>query len=174
LVFFVFQLTEPRLLFFGRKFEAIVSQGIINELETWLYPDRFEKHYPTIDSFWLSLYHHYDLSPKPDDGLVTLGFSLSRISSELFSSKFVEKDESHQAKRSEETELRIFHTNLLEISAYKLKDSLEGILVRYHLTISEGGNKILLNLETWCKIENIVEASPDPKVADLQTKLRVS
>jgi hypothetical protein len=34
-----------------------------------------------LQSYWQSVYHNADLSPPPDDSLVTLAASLSRLSS---------------------------------------------------------------------------------------------
>jgi protein xylosyltransferase len=139
-------MTESRLLFFGRKFEAIVNQGIINQLETWLYPSRFEINYPTIDKFWMSLYHHHDLSSptKPDDPLITLGRSLSRIASRAY----ISPSKSFPSINSSGVEL-------LEMTAYNNDDTLEGILVKFSQTLLESGEQ--LQMEVWFKSETFIE-----------------
>lgn len=73
--------TVDRNIFFARKFEPVIDHRIIDRVEEWLYPDRANK---TIkmrgyDAYWQSLYHHADLSPLPDDALLTLSYSLARL-----------------------------------------------------------------------------------------------
>jgi len=165
-------MTETRLMFFGRKFEAVVNQGIINQLETWLYPERFEKHYPTMDSFWLSLYHHHDLSPRPDDGLVTLGHSLSRTSASRFKSRFIPEVDFHRS--TEHTASLHIDTNLIEVSVYKQSDNFEGLLVRSQLYTEVDKEQVTLELETWFKLENFLHAVDNKAVDEMQSRLRVS
>jgi len=160
-------------LFFGRKFESVVSQGVVNKLESWLNPQRYESHSPTLDRFWLSIYHHHDLSPKPDDALVTLGRSLSRIASQLFSSKYIRRSNEENEDLQEEN-VPLYDVNLIEISTYNLDDKFQGILVRFQTKLSkDGGEEVTLNMETWFKIENKIEAtSGNQKIAKLRTKLK--
>jgi len=65
-------------VFFARKFEPIINQAIIKQLEEWIYGSS-PKDTPSIDSYWQSLYHHQDKSPPNDDAILTAGHSLSRI-----------------------------------------------------------------------------------------------
>ncbi|XP_025163648.1 xylosyltransferase oxt isoform X3 [Harpegnathos saltator] len=73
--------TADRNLFFARKFEPIIDQRIVNKVEEWLYPDRTNRTIKAggYDMYWQSLYHHADLSPHPDDALLTLSYSLARL-----------------------------------------------------------------------------------------------
>lgn len=70
--------TRPKQLYFARKFEPIVDQTVVNRLDEWLYGA-----YPTnlsgLHSYWENIYHHSDLSPPPDDALVTVATSLTRL-----------------------------------------------------------------------------------------------
>ncbi|KAF4524158.1 hypothetical protein B566_EDAN010613 [Ephemera danica] len=72
------QATEDRQVYFARKFEPIVSQAVIKQLEEWLYGP----HLPGtagLDSYWQSIWHKDDVTPPADDALVTVGQSLSRL-----------------------------------------------------------------------------------------------
>ncbi|XP_012525203.1 xylosyltransferase oxt [Monomorium pharaonis] len=73
--------TMDRNIFFARKFEPVIDHRIINRVEEWLYPDRTNKTAKlwSYDMYWQSLYHHADLSPLPDDALLTLSYSLARL-----------------------------------------------------------------------------------------------
>lgn len=69
--------TENKQLFFARKFEPIINQGIILKLEEWMlgpYPSG----YPSLNNYWQNVYHINDVSPKRDEALVTLMESLVR------------------------------------------------------------------------------------------------
>lgn len=68
--------TESKQLFFARKFEPIVNQAIVLHLEEWLigpYPADF----PNLHSYWQSVYHSRDKSPKVDEALITVASSLA-------------------------------------------------------------------------------------------------
>ena len=73
--------TVDRNIFFARKFEPVIDYRIIDRVEEWLYPDRMNKTIRSrgYDMYWQSLYHHADLSPLPDDALLTLSYSLARL-----------------------------------------------------------------------------------------------
>ncbi|KAF7270775.1 hypothetical protein GWI33_016280 [Rhynchophorus ferrugineus] len=71
--------TLPRPLFFARKFEPIVNQLVILQLELWLHNlDKPSKQVQNLYSYWQNLYHHYDIGTTPDDTLMTLTNSISR------------------------------------------------------------------------------------------------
>ncbi|KAL0117574.1 hypothetical protein PUN28_010406 [Cardiocondyla obscurior] len=73
--------TVDRNIFFARKFEPVIDHRIIDRVEEWLYPERMNKSAKSkgLDMYWQSLYHQADLSPLPDDGLLTLSYSLARL-----------------------------------------------------------------------------------------------
>ncbi|GAB1866064.1 protein xylosyltransferase [Camponotus japonicus] len=73
------QNTENRNIFFARKFEPVIDHRIIDRVEEWLYPYKMNKTVKGYDMYWQSLYHHADLSPLPDDALLTLSYSLTRL-----------------------------------------------------------------------------------------------
>lgn len=176
------QLAESRILFFGRKFEAIVNQGIINKLESWLYPNRFETHYPTMDRFWLSLYHHHDLSPKPDDALVTLGLSLARVAAKKFAQQYncsildTDTDNEQHSFPPEDKE----SIKLIEMTAYNHDDQFGGILIRFSADVTKQTSysgpleTFTVSLESWFRLENHVEIAPWSKIiAKYRSKIQV-
>lgn len=104
--------TADRNLFFARKFEPVIDQRIIDKVEEWLYPDKVNK---TIvaggyDMYWQSLYHYADLSPLPDDTLLTLSYSLARLT--------------FQKLKMDYKDIR-----LLESTAYFRKNRFAGVLI---------------------------------------------
>ncbi|ODM98476.1 Xylosyltransferase oxt [Orchesella cincta] len=169
------QLAESRLLFFGRKFEAIVNQEIINKLEIWLYPDRFEPYYPTMDRFWLSIYHYHDIFPRPDDALVTLGRSLARVAARNFAAKYdcqVVRDQDNFVYQDGIAEL-------VEMTAYNHDDKFQGILVRFKTSIArhvgaEGVPEVFtVHLEAWFGIKDQTEFAPwSQKIAKYRSKIQ--
>lgn len=73
------QNTETRQLFFARKFEPIVNQAVILQVEQWLYGADATKNIPNLHSYWHNVYSHLDLSAT-DDALLTIATSAARIS----------------------------------------------------------------------------------------------
>ncbi|KAK9882577.1 hypothetical protein WA026_022203 [Henosepilachna vigintioctopunctata] len=71
--------TETRQLFFARKFEPIISQSIIYQLELWLLEiDKPRTPVKSLNSYWQSIYNHQDLGVYPDEGLLTISHSAIR------------------------------------------------------------------------------------------------
>ncbi|XP_063241407.1 xylosyltransferase oxt [Bacillus rossius redtenbacheri] len=116
------QITENRQLFFARKFEPIINQGIINQLEEWLYGP-YPSNVVGVDSYWQSVYHHADLSPPPDDAVVTLMHSLTRHATNLLFSS--------SGKSCSMTPQRV-----LEVTGYYHNDSFKGFLILYEVLMS--------------------------------------
>lgn len=65
--------TETRQLYFARKFEPIISQSVIYQLELWLMNmDHPQLPIKSLHSYWESLYHYHDLGNFNHDSLITL------------------------------------------------------------------------------------------------------
>ncbi|XP_044597603.1 xylosyltransferase oxt isoform X3 [Cotesia glomerata] len=79
--------TEDRNLYFARKFEPVIDQRIIDKVEQWLYPEKYNdsKSKKGYDMYWQNLYHQADLSPTCDDTLLTISNSLARLTYAKFS-----------------------------------------------------------------------------------------
>lgn len=65
--------TAAKPLFFARKFEAIVSNSVINRLEAWIYG-----HLERANGYWQNLYHHQDVSPKAKVELLAFGAAIAK------------------------------------------------------------------------------------------------
>nr|CAD7592662.1 unnamed protein product [Timema genevievae] len=124
--------TEGRQLFFARKFEPIVNQAVIHQLEERLY-GLYPPGLPNVASYWQSVYHHADLSPPPDDSLVTLIHSLLRLASKLLNSDACS----------------VTPSRLLEVTSYHHQDSYKGSLILYEVSV--GGSSDVVILETWVR-----------------------
>lgn len=70
--------TEQKMLFFARKFEPVINQAIILQLEEWLFGP-YTSEYVNLNSYWQSLYHHSDKHSSVDDLYLTIANSLLRI-----------------------------------------------------------------------------------------------
>lgn len=72
------QNTEGRQLFFARKFEPIINQAVILQLEQWLYGEETTKNLINVNAYWQNIYSHLDLGTS-DDALLTVAWSVARI-----------------------------------------------------------------------------------------------
>ena len=57
--------TRPRQLFFARKFEPIVHQGVLNKVEEWTKNITIEESHAK-HSYWQNVYHAADSKPAID------------------------------------------------------------------------------------------------------------
>lgn len=53
------QATELKQIFFARKFEPIVNQAIIMQVEEWMYGP-YPSDYGNLNSYWENVYHNHD------------------------------------------------------------------------------------------------------------------
>lgn len=68
-----------RPLYFARKFEPIINQAVILQLELWLHDlEKPSKQVQNLNSYWQSIYHHQDLGLPFNDVLMTIANSISR------------------------------------------------------------------------------------------------
>lgn len=108
------QNTESRQLFFARKFEPIINQAIILQLEQWLLGLE-PKNVANIKSYWQSIYNTFDLSPPVDDALLTISESASRTKSKQISSD----------------NCKVTPIKVLEVTSYHTNDSYRSTLILY-------------------------------------------
>lgn len=111
--------TTDRNLFFGRKFEPIVDQRIIERVEQWLYPEKINSSVvlKSYDKYWQSIYHHEDISPLVDDTVLTISNSLARFTHEFFPS--------------------ISSVQLVETLSYFIKNKYTGLLIRSKIATND-------------------------------------
>ncbi|EDV96821.1 GH16481 [Drosophila grimshawi] len=103
--------TEQKSLFFARKFEPIINQAVLLQLEEWLYGP-YTSEYANLHGYWQSLYHHEDKHGAGDDLARTVGDSLMRHAAQQFKLQPVE---------------------LLELTHYLHRDQYKGFLLRYNV-----------------------------------------
>lgn len=73
------QNTQSRQLFFARKFEPVINQAVVLQLELWLFNlEQPTKVVPNLLGYWQNEYHHLDLGGNSNDGLLSLGNSVKR------------------------------------------------------------------------------------------------
>ncbi|XP_017786273.1 PREDICTED: xylosyltransferase oxt isoform X2 [Nicrophorus vespilloides] len=72
------QNTQTRQLFFARKFEPIINQAVVVQLEEWLYSYDFSKSILNINSYWHSIYNALDLGQNVDDSVISISNSAIR------------------------------------------------------------------------------------------------
>ncbi|XP_046995718.1 xylosyltransferase oxt [Schistocerca americana] len=128
--------TEGRQLFFARKFEAIVNQGIINQLDEWLYGPHTAS-ITGLNSYWQNTYHSDDLSPSPDDALVTLAFSLARLTAKDIN---INNDGCSLSVKK-----------IVSVTSYHFKDIYKGSLILFEAQLEEANRIATVRLETWIK-----------------------
>lgn len=147
------QATESKQLFFGRKFEPVISQKIILQLEEKLFGP-YPEDYVNLNSYWQSTYHHKDKSPKPKTDLLNIAESLIRINSKSNSIQFYKPME------------------ILEITDYFENDIYKGFLIRHKAKIHVN---LTIELETLCQpYHNYAQVSKSHKLAKKIMQLDVS
>eukprot|EP00794_Sanderia_malayensis_P009135 gene9135-10108_t len=125
---------------FARKFEAIINQGVITMLNTWLYGE-YPENMPGLHSYWENLYHEKYDEIQRYDVKMTFFQSLARIVTKQLS--FSSKCLISQIWKSKEAHY------------YMHKDKLNGVLVKFDAKIvGMGGNRELATLETWTRRSN--------------------
>ena len=112
--------TEPRQLFFARKFEPIINQEIILQLEAWLYDNVDFELIFNSRSYWHNIYHHLDLGTVTDDALLTIASSVARIISKSLSGN----------------NCTIDPITVLEITSHHVRDNYKNTLVLFAINSS--------------------------------------
>lgn len=123
--------TESKQLFFARKFEPIINQAIILQVEEWLYGPS-PSNSLNINSYWQSVYHFADLSPPPDDALITLSNSITRNTAKVMSQK----------------ECKMISGKIIEVNTHHKDDEYQGALIMYEVKLNDGKT---VKLETYIK-----------------------
>lgn len=110
---------DSRPFYFARKFEPIINQAVIDQLETWLYGPVPED-MSALTSYWQNEYHFNDTSPMVDDAFYTIYRSFSRLSVNLLE---------YLARTC-----MLSTVNVLEATLYNEKDTYKGTLVLFEAT----------------------------------------
>ncbi|XP_054711088.1 xylosyltransferase oxt-like [Uloborus diversus] len=109
------QATEDRPYYFARKFEPIVNQQIIEQVETWIYGPK--KSVINLDSYWQNDYHFKDNSPPVEDSKVSMYESFSRLGLKQLQT-------AHRA-------CKVKFLSTLEANLYNVNDVFKGLLIMY-------------------------------------------
>lgn len=122
------QATESKQLYFARKFEPVINQAVVLQVEEWLFGPA-PTNLVNLRSYWQSVYHHADLSPPSDDSLLTVTSSVCRNTAKMMAPK------------------GLVLGKIVEVTTYLSNDNYEGSLVLYEATY----NGQLVLLETLIK-----------------------
>lgn len=126
------QNTETRQIFFARKFEPVINQAVVLQLEQWLYNSNYNRNVANINSYWQSVYHYLDLTPSVDDSLLTVAQSVARITTKSLLSTCV-----------------LALDKILEITSFHSDDLYQKSLILYVANTTNAANKI--QIETGIK-----------------------
>lgn len=137
------QNTLSRQLYFARKFEPIVNQAVILQLELWLFRlEQPSKKVQNLYSYWQNVYHYQDLGVTPNDGLLTLGNSIVRQVEKMF-------------HKSNSTTCNVDFSSLMQVHTYHFNDS-----HKYNLFYVKSSKS---NLEVAVKhVSNVAVKKPSP------------
>lgn len=147
------QATEQKQLFFGRKFEPVINQLVILQLEEWLYGP-YSPELENMNSYWQNTFHYKDKSPLPNEDLLTIANQLIQINSKTNAIQFYEP------------------MRVLEITDYFVLDVYKGFLIKHEAKVS--GNLTIV-LETWASAtHHHAQVSKSIKLAQKIMQLDVS
>ncbi|XP_037931345.1 xylosyltransferase oxt [Teleopsis dalmanni] len=104
--------TEHKMLFFARKFEPIVSQAIILQLEEWLFGP-YTSEFVNLHSYWQNFFSSEDKPTSSDNLLLTIGESLIRLLSR---------------------QLQLSTGKLLELNHYMDQEQYNGFLLQWQVS----------------------------------------
>lgn len=156
------QATEAKQLFFARKFEPIINQAVILQLEEWLfgpYPSEMQ----SLNGYWQNIYHTLDKSPKPDDGLLTVAHSLIRTG-------FV--DFLNDVLRVNVKREQLF--DILEVSNFMEYDHFKGFLVLFEATIDFENKAKVVRFEILARGTQLTQSNKKSKLAKRIVLMEVS
>uniref|UniRef100_A0A182XMH0 protein xylosyltransferase n=1 Tax=Anopheles quadriannulatus TaxID=34691 RepID=A0A182XMH0_ANOQN len=120
------QASQHKKLFFGRKFEAMVNQAIVLQLEEWMFGP-YPAEYPNLHAYWQNVYHHEDVATAADGALLNVAHSLLRMNGRTSTEQLYEPG------------------RIREITHYFERDTYRGFLVRHEAVQGAGWSE----LETW-------------------------
>ncbi|UYV63355.1 XYLT2, partial [Cordylochernes scorpioides] len=117
------QATLDKPFYFGRKFEPIINQAILNKLEHWITGKKstqgelYVLPWCPVESYWQNEFHHEDQKTDVDAAYLTAYQSLARLAAQ------------HLACPTSSSKL-------LEVTLYNHHDKFQGLLVMHRLNSS--------------------------------------
>lgn len=142
--------TESKQLFFARKFEPIISQAVILQLEEWLF-GLYPKDYPNLHNYWQSVYNAKDEDLKIDEALLIVASSL--ISKRLPNNYDLD--------------------SILEITTFMNQDQYKGFLIHHEIS-SQENDSLKIELETWASPKQFYEVSRESIIGKRLKNIEVS
>nr|XP_045618170.1 xylosyltransferase oxt-like [Procambarus clarkii] len=127
--------STSRNLFFARKFEPVISQAIINQVDAWLYTPYYSST-PGLESYWENRYHHKDKLDGGNDAALTLYHAGARLGTRALA----------QLVNAEKSKCNVYATSVLQVHSYHLGDTFKGLLVQY---IGNIDSLRAFPIETW-------------------------
>jgi len=127
--------TQPKQIFFARKFEPVIHQGVLNRVDAWVHEpgeDDEEAEVVSLNSYWQNIYHHEDLE-SIDISVIKL-FVESRLDSVLGSCQ---------------SDLAV--DIILEINALFQENEYKGSLVLVRLKSPKSSVAVTLEIMIKCK-----------------------
>ncbi|XP_031573565.1 xylosyltransferase 1-like [Actinia tenebrosa] len=123
--------------YFARKFEAIVNQEVINELDAWLYGE-FPPNTKGLHYYWENMYHHDDNITKTSDAFLTFFYSFGRIATK-------------QLSRDHEDNCELLRKGpIKEVAYFNQHDQFSGLLVLFDVEyVTKKGERKSLTVESW-------------------------
>lgn len=101
-------------------------------MEFKLHPNNHDYKYETLDKYWQNIYHFQDELPKASDALLTLGYSLARITRQNYINERIH-----------------FNIKVEEINAFVHQDIIQGVLVKFKIHFQE----VSITAESWFKVQ---------------------
>ncbi|KAK2569055.1 Xylosyltransferase 2 [Acropora cervicornis] len=128
--------------YFARKFEAIVNQEVINQLDSWLYGS-----YPAdmkgINYYWENIFHHEDSITKTSDVFRTFFQSFVRIGIKNAKMKSTRGNKDHSCLTGGNGKIR-------EVTVLNQHDQFSGVLALFDVELPSGnGATRVVTMETW-------------------------
>ncbi|XP_072386942.1 xylosyltransferase oxt [Diabrotica undecimpunctata] len=109
--------TLSRQLYFARKFEPVVNQAVILQLELWLCGlDAPSRSVVNLHGYWQNLYHHRDLEVTKNDALLTISNSVKRHAMKMLNND------------------TCYLNTLLEVTSYHFNDSYQYTLFKFDIS----------------------------------------
>ncbi|XP_065183647.1 xylosyltransferase 1-like [Sycon ciliatum] len=105
---------------FGRKFEAVVNQDIINKLDFWLF-GAYPAGTPALDAYWENMYNSEDFGESYSDVQMTLYRSVARLLRAKLSGCIAANDQA----------------NIQDVHLYRENDVFKAIIVKIRYGNSE-------------------------------------
>ncbi|EDO36835.1 predicted protein, partial [Nematostella vectensis] len=123
--------------FFARKFEAIVNQEVINQLDEWLY-GKYPQGTPGWDYYWENLYHHEDTLTRTSDPFLSFFHSFPRVAIK-------------RLLRGMQDDCQITPQGVREVTYLNQHDHFSGVVALYEVLFEtpRNGGKQRAVLESW-------------------------